>query len=622
MRKKSGEPTLFLKKNIKGQVTIFIIIAIVIVAAIVIFLFVRGDLTTLNLPANIQPVYNTFLSCLEDKTKTGIDLLESQAGYIKLPGFESGNSYMPFGSQLNFLGNPIPYWYYVSGNNIEKEQIPTKEEMEESLANFINSKIKECDYKSYYEEGFEINQEIPTASVNIKDSSVDITLKMNLNINFGNDTALIQTHKATIQSNLGALYNSAKTVYEKEKSESFLEDYGIDVMRLYAPVDGVELTCSPKIWNADEIFEELKDAIEINTLSLTTNEPSTKDGRYFFVDAGISEDITFINSKNWSNSFEVLPTEDNFLISNPVGNQQGLGILGFCYVPYHFVYNIKYPVLIQISSGEETFQFPFAVVIQGNQPRIALNATASTTTTELCEYKNTPTTVMIYDQDMNPVDSRISYECFGETCDIGVASSGVLTSEFPQCVNGFVIARADGFQETKYQYSTVQEGSLNIIMNKIYEMNLDLKLDGTNYNGDAVIYFNSESDSKVVSYPDQKTVELSEGTYEVSVYIYKESSIKFEETTTQQCVEVSSSGIGGIFGATEEKCFEIDVPAQIISSVLAGGGVQEYELSESSLKNYDAIEINAEGLNIPTTMEELQNNYILFNEKGLEINLS
>jgi hypothetical protein len=620
MHKKRDELGSFPIKNIKGQVTIFIIIAIVIVAAVVVFLIFRGNLTVGAIPANIQPVYNTFLSCLEDKTKIGIDVLESQAGYIELPKFESGNSYMPFSSQLNFLGNPIPYWYYVSGNNIQKEQIPSQSDMEKSLGNFIDNKIRECNYDNYYEEGFEINQETPTASVSIKSNSVDITLKMNLQINFGNDTALIQTHKATIQSNLGTLYNSAKTVYEKEKSESFLENHSIDVLRLYAPVDGVELTCSPKIWNADEVFEELKDAIEINTLALNSQEPSTKEERYFSVDTGVNEDVKFINSKNWSNSFEVLPSEGNYLISNPVGNQFGLGILGFCYVPYHFVYNVKYPVLVQISSGEETFQFPVAVVIQGNKPRVALNATASAITSELCLYRNTPVTVMTYDNDMNPIDSRISYECFGESCNIGGTSSGVLTSEFPQCVNGFVIARADGFQETKYQYSTTQQGSLNIIMNKIYNIDVNLKLDNTNYNGDAIIYFNSESDSKVVSYPEQKTVKLSEGNYEVSVYVYKNSSIKFEETTKQECVEVSSSGLGGFFGLTEKKCFDIKVPAQIVSSVLAGGGKQEYSISEDELKNSETIEINAEGLSIPITMEQLQNNYILFDEKRLEIN--
>ena len=95
--------------NNKGQVTIFIIIAIVLVVGIVAFFVYRGSITTLIIPSNIEPVYTSFLVCLEDYSLIGIDTLESQGGYIEIPAFEPGSAYFPFSSQLNFLGNPIPY---------------------------------------------------------------------------------------------------------------------------------------------------------------------------------------------------------------------------------------------------------------------------------------------------------------------------------------------------------------------------------------------------------------------------------------------------------------------------------------------------------------------------------
>ena len=619
MQNKEGDSRFFSKKKNRGQVTIFIIIGIIIVAAVAIFLVVRGNLAVGTIPANIQPVYNNFLSCLEDNAKIGISILENRGGYIDLPKFEPGNSFMPFSSQLNFFGNSIPYWYYVSGNNIQKEQVPSLQNMEASLANFVNNQIRTCSYANYYSQGFEILQDEPTASVSIKNNNVDVSMKMNLKISFGNDTSLIQNHKISISSNLGELYNSARAIYNKEKNEAFLENYGIDTMRLYAPVDGVELTCSPKTWNADDVFNNLKDAIETNTLALNTQNPKTNDEKYFSI-SGINTNARFINSKNWTSSFEVLPSEDNLLISNPVGNQAGLGILGFCYVPYHFVYNINYPVLIQTYSGDETFQFPVAVVIKGNKPKVALNSTAQTITADLCPYKNTPTTVKTYDSNLNAVDSQISYECFGESCGIGSTSSGTLTANFPQCVNGFVVARADGYQESREQYSTTQQGSVSVVLNKLYNKNVNLKLSGINYNGNAIIYFTSEGNSKVVSYPQQNQVQLGEGTYEISAYIYKNSSIQLQESTQQECTSTLSSGIGGILGITEKKCFDVKIPQQMISSVLAGGGKQTYYISEDSLKNSNTIEISAEGFNIPTTIQQVQNSYTIFDEQKLEIN--
>ncbi|MEK6847982.1 MAG: hypothetical protein AABX50_02580, partial [Nanoarchaeota archaeon] len=133
--------------QIRGQVTIFIIIAILILALVGGWLFLSGTISVKGIPASIQPAYTSFVTCLQENTKTGISILESQGGYIELPDFEPGSAYMPFSSQLDFAGNPIPYWYYVSGNNIPKEKIPTKSKMEQELAAFIEQKIRGCNLR-------------------------------------------------------------------------------------------------------------------------------------------------------------------------------------------------------------------------------------------------------------------------------------------------------------------------------------------------------------------------------------------------------------------------------------------------------------------------------------------
>jgi len=606
-------------KNKSGQVTIFIIIAILLVAGVVAYFFLRGSLIKTPIPENIQPIYTSFLTCLEDDTSTGISILQSQGGYIFLPEFEPGSRYMPFSSQLNFLGNPIPYWYYVSGNNIQKEQAPTKKNMEQQLGTFIEDRINNCNFNSYYEQGFEISLSEPAAKATIKDNKVEVNLNVNLNVVRGEEDTLIRNHKITIKSKLGSLYDSAKKIYDEQQKSLFLEEYAIDTLRLYAPVDGAEITCSPLIWNANEVFDDLQEAVEANTLALNT-KTSTDD--YFVIDVPAKEEARFLTSRNWPYSFEVTPSEGNFLIANPVGNQPGLGIIGFCYVPYHFVYNMNYPVLVQVYSGDEIFQFPMAVIIQNNNPRQSLDVSAvENTVPELCAYKNTRVQVSIRDKQGNPVDAGVSYECFGNKCNIGKAESGFLSDEFPQCVNGYVLASAEGFRNAKYLLSTVSPGSVSITLEKIYNKNVQLKLDGVNYNQNAIIYFISGEDTKAIAYPEQRSVELSEGQYEIQVHIYKNSSINIVETTAEQCIDVPRSGILGIFGLTEERCFEIEVPEQIISQALVGGGKQNHYILDSELMSLDSIEINAQSLPIPETIMQLQNNYLLFEDRALDINL-
>ena len=611
-------------RNIKAQVTIFIIIAIILVGIVVSFFIFRESIIDGQIPVSIDPVYTTFLSCLENEALVGIDALGSQAGYISLPDFEPGSTYMPFSSQLNFLGNPIPYWYYVSGNNIQKEQVPSKEDMENQLEEFIEDKVTECIFDKYYEQGFEINQGEPKAKINIKDNEVEIILEMDLGIIKEEDSAVIGNHKITVKSKLGTLYDSAKKIYEQEQNSLFLENYAVDTLRLYAPVDGVELTCSPMIWNADEVFDELQEAIEANTLALKVKGGDyslrKEENKYFVVDAFVDADVRFINSKNWSNSFEVAPSEASILMAKPVGNQPGLGILGFCYVPYHFVYNVRYPVLIQLYIGEEIFQFPVAVVLQGNKPREALDVSAiEIGIPELCKYKNTLVEVNTYDTKLNPVDADISYECSGTTCDIGKTEQGKLLEEFPQCANGYILARAEGSEDAKYFYSTTETGSVDIILDRLYELDVELKLDGGSYNRDAIISFISDSSSKTIIYPEQKNVELSEGQYEIQVYIYRNSSLRLEKTIHEQCMEIPKSGLGGLFGLTEEKCFDIEIPAQIISNALSGGGKENYYILESELESSDVIEINAGSLPLPSSIEQLQDNYLLFEDKDLGV---
>ncbi|KKL71390.1 hypothetical protein LCGC14_2095370, partial [marine sediment metagenome] len=154
------------------------IIAIIIVGTIVVFFVFRDSLIFTQIPAEIEPVYTTFLSCLEEDALVGINVLESQAGYIEIPDFEPGSRYMPFSSQLDFLGNPIPYWYYVSGNNIQKEQIPSKNNMEEQLGDFIEEKISNCRFDEYYEQGFEITFEESEIDVIINDNVVKLNMDM------------------------------------------------------------------------------------------------------------------------------------------------------------------------------------------------------------------------------------------------------------------------------------------------------------------------------------------------------------------------------------------------------------------------------------------------------------
>jgi len=626
MDNKAGDRKNLLKTN-RAQVTIFIIIAIIIVLGIAVYFILRSPYRQ-EIPKNMQPVYDYYLSCIESNAQQGIALLGEQGGWINTDelGFIPGSQHMPFSSQLDFFGQAVPYWMYVSGNNLLKEQVPSKSKMEEQLADYIGKRADYCDFSDFAKQGFEVvvdNDGISDVSIN--DLNVDINLKNKIFIYFENESVEVQSHKISVESKLGKFYSLALNAYNFEKSQMFLEKYALDVLRLYAPVDGVELSCSPKTFVKSEIRSALADALEANIgvlkLKGSYYELAGKESNYFVSDIGesVDENVNFIYSSSWPARIEISP-EDDPLVITPVGLQEGLGILGFCYIPYHLVYDVNFPVLIQFYDEKEIFQFPVSIIIDKNQAREALpTATGVSIEPEVCRYKNQDVSVRTYDSKLNPVEARIRFKCLTTACDIGETSmqgaEAVLNARFPQCVNGFILASAEGYAETKYQISTNEESSADIILNKIYNIKLDL--------GNvekALVVFDSPDYSKSILYPDMNSAELIEGYYNISVYAYKNSTLKIPSTTRRQCVNVPKSGVAGVFGIEEEKCFNIETPETEVSFAVVGGGKTADYFTESQLGDARELNINVPLFKTPQSLDDIQNNYAEVENAVLGVN--
>ena len=621
---------LKIKESKSAQVTVFIIIAIVLVIGIFAFFALKGKVFPQSVPQEFKSAYEYYLSCIDSDTSYGSKLLGQGAGYIDNPNFSPGSAYMPFSSQLGFMGNGIPYWEYISGNGLFKEQVPSKESMQNQLNNFLTKQIGTCDFSVLESSGYVfVLGDVKNVESKINDGNIDVSVKQDVLIIHGNSSWIRNSHSINTNSNLGNFYNLAKKIYNYEKKNLFLENYGVDVLRLYAPVDGVEITCSPKIWNLNEVFENITSALEANIFQLKLKGDyytlSKEENKYFVKDIGedIDANINFLYSKNFPIRMQVWPSDSGILQANPVGNQQGLGMLGFCYVPYHFVYDLGYPVLIQIYAEDELFQFPVVVYINKNKPRESLNGSSSPNAVEeLCNNKLSNVVISTYNKNFNPVEANIKYKCFNTECNIGKSVLNNSVSSFsggiPQCVNGLLIVSSEGYATKKYLVTDMTQNTFDIIMDKQFKLNLQVKTGGKE-SMQSIVTFTKDNETKTVAYPEQNTVELTEGQYQIKVYSYDKSSITIPSSTTQKCVSVSKSGVLGFFGATEEKCFDMQIPEQSIESAVNGGGVQNYYISQSELENFNKMIIYTEAFDAPSKIEDISSNYNLIDNTGLEV---
>ena len=606
----------------KAQVTIFIIIAIVILAAALFSYFVIFRAPS-EIPVEVQPVESYFLDCSSEKAKEAVALAGMQGGYLELPPFEQGSEYKQFSNYYSFLGTPIPYWYYVSGNNIQKEQVPSKEKIEGQLSRYLKDRINECTLESFIQQGYDIEAK-PTSSVSvlIKDSSIEITINKEIRLSKGDIRATITNHKTSFSSNFGALYKEAKEIYDYEQENMFLENYALDTLYLNAPVTGVEITCAPKIWAKEQVKEDLKGAISANIGQVKIKGSyyrlASQTHRYFEVDIGKSMDdnVNFLVTEPYR--IEIWPSENELLRADPVGNQAGLSLMGFCYVPYHFVYDIDFPVLVQIARGDEIFQFPVAVVIDKTVPREAELGETGELGVEICDYKGAVGTVYTYDNDNVPVEAEVSFKCFNQVCPIGETklSGGTysVTGFFPQCLNGFVLARKEGYSQAKAQVSSNMPFTSSVYLQKLKRLNVNMNLGAGE---SAIITFSSDEHGATLIYPQQKEVELTSAVYEVSAQVLKERTMTLPAETTEKCVSVKDW-----LGMSHEQCYELELPAQKLTNVVFGGGVATFAPSMSEINSASNININVPRFDVPSNVLELQDIYSLIAVSEVQLSLS
>jgi len=625
----------------KAQVSLFIIIAIIVVTSVILItLFIEKQKT---IPTEFQVIENYFLGCIKYNTEEGARILGEHGGYIKLPKFEPGSAYMPFSSQLNFFGSFIPYWFYISGNNIMKSQVPSLTRMEKQLSEFLEEEIEKCDFSDFKKQGYNIITGKPRASVKIKDNFISVVMQYPITISKGNSKSRIAIHKVEVKSKLGKFYNLAKKIYEEEQSNFFLENKTLDVLYLYAPTNNVELSCAPKVWLKHEIERDVKEAIAANIGNLKLKgsyyKVKDKEKKYFIIDfpGVVDENINFLYSPSWPTRFKIWSSnketneKGEILVARPIGLQKGLGILGFCYLQYHFIYDIAYPVLVQIfdSYTSELFQFPMVIYINKNKIRKHTNAEMpESIETDLCKYKITPISIYTYTQDFKPIEANISFKCLNEICKVGqttlVGEEAVLKTNLPQCLNGFIIASSDGYAESKLQIDTNREALAELILQPLYNLSLEVLLGGVPLAQDERAIVTIQADNgktQIIAYPQQKSIQLKEGNYRISLQIYRKGEILIGEQKTTYCVKVPASGIKSFFGIKEERCYDIDIPSQTLTEIIVGGGTTVAYFMEEELKNSDKLTLIASIVGTPKNLFELYDIYTVIEENAIDVSL-
>jgi len=179
----------------KGQLTIFIIVAIIIIGiAITLFLVLRNERGTDN-PAYSESdsIAGFVQECLEITSKQAIYFIGLHGGYF-IPPEESTN----FG---------VPYYYYDY-----RMEVPSENEIESEISMFIEESLPLCTNNFEAFSDFDIEEGEINVDITIQDNSVIINTIYPIRISKGEESTLLNEFNTEISVRLKELYNASKFI--------------------------------------------------------------------------------------------------------------------------------------------------------------------------------------------------------------------------------------------------------------------------------------------------------------------------------------------------------------------------------------------------------------------------
>lgn len=204
----------------KGQVTMFVIIGIVIVALIVLAISFRGKIYTPATTDNLNSIMNDIDNDIGDCLESSLD------EYVKKIGLQGGYLNPSSGSYRLWNDTTISYLCYNQvGKRTCTNRMLTEQDMEEQLANVLKELFPMCfDLEDdIYGRGsaiktFNVVSEEPEFSVDITQSSVFTSLKFPLTLKAKNsdNVASKEEFSAKIDAPLGELYQVSQDILDAE----------------------------------------------------------------------------------------------------------------------------------------------------------------------------------------------------------------------------------------------------------------------------------------------------------------------------------------------------------------------------------------------------------------------
>ncbi|MBT4165495.1 hypothetical protein HOE04_00465 [archaeon] len=245
----------------KAQITVFIIIALIIVAvaiATIYFTKIRSQDTITDeyfLQESIKPkldnMQSAILNCLDQTSLDALTVIGIQGGYYNEPSksFDLGWAFMPY--------------YYNQGTFAK----PTTSEIETELGDYINDNLKFC-LEEIDQTDFTLTQKTSKTEASIKPGEVEFEINSPITIEKESHTLQFQTkkHPTTKQSLLYEILEVADYITESHRDDPEM----------------ICISCVADMAEERELYVDMLDFDDETTTLIVISENKTQEEAYVF----------------------------------------------------------------------------------------------------------------------------------------------------------------------------------------------------------------------------------------------------------------------------------------------------------------------------------------------------
>jgi hypothetical protein len=194
--------------NLKGQITLFVILGFVLVVAAAFILYVKSPERppALELPMEMQAAKTFVESCLQQTAVAGIYEIGMQGGYYDVPS--------PF---CMSSGYKTPYYDYLGSQGVPELGV-----IEQQLSKFVDERLSSCleDFQSFHELGYEFETGALVSHVSFSASETLVELQYPIRIRKGEATWTLQSFQEKLTFRFQEKYQLSKEIMDAQRANA------------------------------------------------------------------------------------------------------------------------------------------------------------------------------------------------------------------------------------------------------------------------------------------------------------------------------------------------------------------------------------------------------------------